>query len=77
MILNIHYMISLALLFVMVATGCWRKSYSTFVLLLAATFAMYSSRQCDFSVGQAVVNITFIVLVVRAIINNEHDKVFK
>lgn len=77
MILNVHYMVSLALLFVMFSTGAWRKSYSTFILVLAITVAMYYSRQCEFSIGHVVVNIASLVAVIRSIVHKEYDRLVR
>ena len=77
MMLDVHYMISLGLIFVMFATGAWKRSYSTMIMLLAITYSMYTSRLCDFSMGQFVVNITCMVLVFRAIVTSENDRLIK
>lgn len=78
MMLNIHYMISLALVFVMFSTGAWKKSYSTAILIIAITIAMYYSKQCTTgSIGHYIVNIVSIVAVFRAIVQKQCDRLIR
>lgn len=75
MILNIHYMISLALVFVLFSTGAWKKSYSTTLLVIAITVAMYHSQQCDIgSLSHFIVNVASVFAVFRAIVHREPDR---
>lgn len=80
-VLNIHYMITLGLLFVMFATGAYRKSYSTLAFIVGLAIMMFYVKQCEGMfesiIGLSILNIVSFLMVIRAILQVESDKILK
>ena len=81
MILNIHYMITLGLLFAMFATGAYKKSFSTMMFLIALAAAMFFIKACERPITQEIalffVNFVSFVAVIRAILHKDKDKILR
>lgn len=74
-------MITLGLLFVMVATGAYKKSYSTMMFLIALSMAMFFIKACERPTTQEValffVNFVSFVAVIRAILHKGTDRLIR
>jgi len=70
-------MISLALLFVLVATHAWQRSVTTTIYVVAVAVAMNCYAHCSYQLAGAVIVAGAIVALARTVINTEKDRLIK
>lgn len=70
-------MVSLALLFVLVATHAWRRSVTTAIYIVSVVVAMNCYAACKPNWAGLIIIIGAIVALIRAVINTENDKFIK
>ena len=73
----LYNMISLGLLFVLVATGAWRKSYTTTAYVSCVAVGVWIVKNIDVQMGLSVVVAGAFFSVARAILQLEHDRLIK
>ena len=66
-------MISIALLFVLIITGAYRKSISTTIYIISIVIAMNCIDRCDPKIAGAIIMAGAIIALVRAVINTKED----
>ena len=66
-------MVSIALLFVLVTTGAYRRSISTTIYIISIVLAMNCIDRCDPKIAGAIIMGGAIVSLVRAVINTKDD----
>ena len=77
MMLEIHYMVQLALLFVVIATGAWRKSISTTLFVAVLVIVFYSIKPCYPQWEYVLANIVSVFAVFRAILQKKNDTLIR
>lgn len=75
--LEIHYAIQLAVTFVTIATGCWKKSYSTTIFFLSSLVLFYHINDCADNNFFYIINILSIGLLIRAMMHHEEDTIIR
>ena len=70
-------MFSLGLLFVVFATGAWRKSISTLVYIIVQALAVFFYFNASGRCSGFILVTGGTILVIRAMYHQEHDKLLK
>ena len=70
-------MISIALLFVLVATHAWQRSITTAIYVVSVAVAMNCYAMCKPHLAGLVIVIGAIVALARTVINTEKDRLIK
>lgn len=76
--LELHYAIQLGLLFVLIITGAWRKSFTT-VLFVISTIIMFFQYNCcmDTHTSFYIINALSVLAVLRAMLHDNRDTLIR
>jgi len=70
-------MISLGLLFVLIVTGSWRKSYTTIAYVVSLVVGIEIMKFINIDLGILVIVAGAVFSVARAILQNQNDRFLK
>lgn len=76
--IEIHYAIQLGLLFILVITGAWRKSFTTLVFIIATVIMFFKCQSCmDTNYSHYTINALSILSVFRTMLHSTKDKIIR
>ena len=76
--LELHYMIQLGLLFVLVVTGAWKKSFTTLFFIISTIIMFFNCTTCpDMYSAYYAVNGLSVLAVLRAMFHTGVDKIVR
>jgi predicted branched-subunit amino acid permease len=76
-ILDLSLMVSTAFIFILFVTGSWKKSYSTSISVIGFSAMLHCIKFCGLDVGLLVGMIILFLIVARAILLGEDDRILR